>query len=64
MTYADAVKKAVAEHDPALAGRFVDRMRGLGATYEDCYQAAARHTGIGRAEWEGLMLESEEEQTT
>jgi hypothetical protein len=59
MTFADAIKQAVATKDAALAGKWADRMRGLGATYADCQAAAARLTGISAEDFETLMEDAD-----
>jgi hypothetical protein len=60
MTFADAIKKAVATKDAALAGKWADRMRGLGANYDDCRAAAQRLTGISADDFETLMEEADD----
>ncbi len=60
MTYADAIKKAVATRDAKLFGQWVDRMRGIGATYANCLERAQKLTGISTEDFETLVEEADE----
>jgi acyl CoA:acetate/3-ketoacid CoA transferase alpha subunit len=46
MTTADAIKKAVTDGDSYLAGKWVDRMRAMGASNESIASRANKLTGI------------------
>lgn len=60
MTNADAIRKAVATGDARLAGQWADRMRAIGATYNDCRDRAIKLTGCSAADFEALMQEADE----
>lgn len=63
MTIGEALKKAIDERNPAMAGRIVDNLRfRFGMRYADAYGMAHRLTGISEADWEGLMYEADQEE--
>ena len=62
MTIVEAVKKAVEDDDPRLAGAVADTLRfKAGLDYNGTYAFAHEHTGVGEAEWEGLMYRADTE---
>ena len=60
MTNADAIKKAVATRDAKLFGQWIDKMRGIGATYANCLERAQKLTGISADDFETLAEEADE----
>jgi hypothetical protein len=60
VSFGDMIKKAVAEHDAALAGRIVDRARAMGCNYADIYGAVRRQTGIEQPDWDALLEEADD----
>ena len=59
MTNKEAIQKAVRERDARLAGQWVERMRTIGANYDDCQKRATQLTGISADDWETLMEEAD-----
>lgn len=60
MTNAEAIKTAVAIGNARLAGKWVDKMRAAGATYDTCRDRAIKLTGCTAEEFEGLMQDADE----
>lgn len=57
----ERLSQAVREQDAATVGRIADRLRGMGATYQDILAFAQKHVpGLTSGEWDDLLSESED----